>query len=143
MKKGVDYIGVGCGAFMFNEEGKLFLMKRNINCRNKAGFWSIPGGGVDYGERVQDALIREMKEELDIVIEVGRLLVVANDIISEENQHWISPQYICKIVGGKLKNMEPHKCEGFDWFDLESLPEKLTNTTLQGLEALKNENFNN
>lgn len=139
MKKAVDYIGVGSGAFMFNEEGKLFLMQRNKNCRNKAGFWSIPGGGVDYGEKVEDAIVREMKEELNIDIEVQKLLVVANDIIPEENQHWVSPQYICKIVGGELKNMEPEKCEGFDWFDLENLPEKLTNTTLQGLEALKNE----
>lgn len=137
MKKGKDYIGVGCGAFIFNDEGELLLIKRTENCRNTAGFWSIPGGGVDFGESVEDAVVREIKEELDVDIEVIGLLTVSNDIIEAEGQHWVSPQFISVIKSGELKNMEPEKCSEFRFFDLNDLPEKLTKTTIDGINVLK------
>ena len=112
-------------------------MKRNKNCRNKAGYWTIPGGGVDFFENVEEALKREMKEELGIDIEIIQLLSVTNDIIKDESQHWVSPQFLCKIINGIPTNLEPHKCEEITWFDLDKVPEKITNTTADGLKHLK------
>ena len=62
MKKGVDYIGVGVGAVIFNSEGKVFLSKRGPKARNEVGTWEFPGGGVEFGEKLADALVREIKE---------------------------------------------------------------------------------
>ena len=38
MKKGMDYIGVSCGAMIFNDKGELFLSKRSQNCKNERGY---------------------------------------------------------------------------------------------------------
>jgi ADP-ribose pyrophosphatase len=138
MQKGKDFIGVGCGAHIINDNNQILLLKRNENCRNKAGYWTIPGGGVEYSEKVEDALKRETKEELGIGIEILRLLSVTDDIIEEEGQHWISPQFLCKITTGEPKNLEPEKHDEMRWFDLDNLPDKITNTTKDGVGHLKN-----
>jgi len=55
MKQGVDYIGVAVGAMIINDKGELFITKRSQNCKNERGFWEIPGGSVQYGEKLTDA----------------------------------------------------------------------------------------
>ncbi|NTU66646.1 MAG: NUDIX domain-containing protein [Candidatus Moranbacteria bacterium] len=121
MKKGVDYIGVGCGAMIFNADGKVFLAKRGPNARNESGKWDFPGGGVEFSERCEDALKREIKEEYDIEIEIIELLDVVSHILHEEKQHWVSPSYIAKITSGEPKIMEPEKCEEIKWIELKDI----------------------
>ena len=65
MKRGVDYIGVGAGAIIFNNEGKVFISQRGPGARNESGKWDFPGGGVEFGERCEDAVVREIKEEFE------------------------------------------------------------------------------
>ncbi len=130
-KKGVDYIGVGVGAAIFNSEGKLFLMLRGKESQNERGKWEIPGGTVEFGERVEDAVKREIKEEFGIEIEVLELFDVVNHLIHAEKQHWVSPAFICKIVKGKPKSMEPGKCEKFGWFSMEETEKLALSLTTQ------------
>lgn len=137
-KIGTDYIGVGVGALIFNDQGKLLLCKRGKKARNEQGKWEIPGGALEFGESLSDGLVREIKEELDIVIEVGELLQVFDHILELEGQHWVSPTFICSIRSGKPKIMEPEKCEEFGWFTLaeaEELP--LSSITAQDVMLLK------
>ena len=61
MKIGLDYIGVGVGAFILNEKKELLLLKR-LSSPEK-GCWSIPGGKLEMFETLKDATIRETKEE--------------------------------------------------------------------------------
>ncbi|MDO8524700.1 MAG: hypothetical protein Q7R99_03655 [bacterium] len=42
MKRGVDYIGVGAGAIIFNNEGKVFIAQRGPGARNESGKWDFP-----------------------------------------------------------------------------------------------------
>jgi ADP-ribose pyrophosphatase YjhB (NUDIX family) len=56
MKKGVDFIGVGVGAIILNDEGKVFLAKRGHKAKNERGTWEFPGGGVEFGEKLVDAI---------------------------------------------------------------------------------------
>lgn len=138
MKKGTDYIGVGVGAAIFNEDGKLFIAKRGQKARNERGLWEIPGGGVDFGETFEEALKREMKEENDIDIEILELLGVYDHILPDEGQHWVSPTYICRITAGEPKILEPDKCEEIGWFTLveaERLP--LSTITKHDIELIK------
>ncbi len=137
MIKGKDYIWVWCWAFILNDENELLLMKRSSECRNKAWFWSIPWGWVRLFDTLEDSLVRECKEEIWVEIEILKLLSVTDDIILEEKQHWVSPQFLCKIVSGEVTNLEPHKCEEIKYFPLDELPEKLTNTTIDWVRSLK------
>jgi 8-oxo-dGTP diphosphatase len=116
MKKGVDFIGVGVGAIIVNNEGKLFLSKRGREVRNESGTWEFPGGGVEFGDTLEATLKREIMEEYGVEIAVGDLLDVCDHIIAAENQHWVSPSYICTIKSGEPKICEPHKCDEIGWF---------------------------
>jgi len=138
MKPGIDYIGVGVGAAIFDKQGRLFLTLRGSAAKNERGKWEIPGGAVEFGETFEQAIKREIKEELDIEIEVVELLDICDHIIPEENQHWVSPTYICQIKKGQPKILEPHKCEAIGWFTIEEAEKlPLSIVTKHDLKILK------
>lgn len=132
MKIGKDYIGVGVGAFILNDNNELLLQKRAVPVEK--GYWCIPGGRLEMFELLEDAVIRETKEETDLDVEVVKLMGICNHIITNENAHWVSASYLCKIIRGLPKIMEPDKAEDMKWFPLDKLPEKLTITTKKALE---------
>jgi mutator protein MutT len=118
MKRGIDYIGVGVGAAIFNEDGKLLITLRGEKAKNERGKWEIPGGSVEFGEKFEDAIRREIKEELGVEIQVLALLGICDHIILEEHQHWVSPTYICRITKGIPRILEPTKCADIGWFTI-------------------------
>ncbi len=134
MKRGVDYIGVGVGAIIINSKGWVFLSKRGPLAKNERGLWEFPGGSVEFGEKLADALRREMLEEYAIEIQVGELLDVVDHILPAEDQHWVSPTYLCQIQSGTPVIMEPGKCSQIGWFDPLDTPSELTVITRINLE---------
>lgn len=138
MRRGVDYIGVGVGAIIFDAESRVFLAKRGPLARNERNRWEFPGGGVELGETLVHALGREIAEEYGCEIEVLELLDVVDHIIPDEGQHWVSPLFICRVKSGTPHIREPHKCEEIGWFSLAEIPEAtLTIASRKGLESLK------
>lgn len=121
MKRGTDYIGVGIGAVIFDKEGNIFLAKRGKKARNEIGKWGCPGGTLEFGESFENTLIREMKEEFDIDIEVLDQLAPFNHVIPQEKQHWVALAFICRIKKGTPKILEPEKCEEIGWFTIEEM----------------------
>lgn len=120
---GKDVIGVGVGAAIFNDEGKVLLALRGRQAKNEVGKWEIPGGAVEFGEKLAEALQREIQEEIGVEIEVLELLQVCDHILPDEGQHWVSPTYICKIVSGTPTVKEPEKCERLAWFSISEAAE--------------------
>ncbi len=133
MKRGIDYIGVGVGAIIIDDSGRLFLAQRGPLAKNERGLWEFPGGSVEFGETLADALRREMHEEYGIEIAVGELLDVVDHILPEEGQHWVSPTYLCHIVSGAPRILEPGKCSQIGWFAPEDVPDNLTVITRENL----------
>lgn len=134
MKRGVDYIGVGVGALLVDGQGRLFLSRRGPLAKNERGLWEFPGGSVEFGERLADALAREMREEYGIEIAVGELLDVVDHILPEERQHWVSPTFICRVISGEPVIREPGKCVEIGWFKPDEMPDDLTTITRENLE---------
>ncbi len=139
MVQGKDYVGVGCGAFILNEKGELLLQLRNKAPEKE--YWSIPGGKVELFETFEEAVKREVKEEVGVEVEVNRLLGICDHIIKNEGRHWVSPSYLCKIVKGVPKLMEPAKHLDMKWFAFDELPEKITITTKDAIRSYKNSNL--
>lgn len=131
MKQGIDYIGVGCGAVIINQNDEILLQLRNKS--PEKGYWSIPGGRVEMFETIEDAVKREVKEETDLDVEVIDELGICNHIIENEKSHWVSPSYLCKTINGQAKIMEPTKHIDMKWFNLNELPQNLTITTKDAL----------
>lgn len=131
-------VRVGCGALIINENNEALLLKRGSKTRNQAGMWSKPGGGVEFGESVEDAIKREILEELGIELELVCYLSYTEQIFKAEDQHWVAISYLAKIKnGGKPRNLEPHKHEEIAWFALDNLPQNLSSTTIDSTKAYK------
>jgi len=140
MRKGIDYIGVGVGAIIFDERGRIFLAKRGEGAQNERKRWEFPGGSVEFGETLAHALVREIAEEYGFEIKVEKLLDVVDHIIPHERQHWVSPVFICRMKGGTPRIREPHKCDEIGWFELNQIPvANLTSASQKSLESLNRE----
>ena len=113
---------VGIGVIV-NKDGKILLGKR-LNSHGK-GTWSFPGGHLEFGESWEECAKREVIEETNLNITNLKFHAVTNDIFDKENKHYITLFMTCDYASGELQNMEPHKCEKWDWFSWDNLPEKL------------------
>lgn len=112
-------IRVGVGAVIVNDEGKIFLHKRGQGASINPGMWEGPGGGVEFGETMVEAIVREVKEEHGVEIEVGEMLDMVEYIDSQNGKHVIGPAFVCKIIRGTPRILEPDKCEEIGWFTRE------------------------
>lgn len=96
---------VGVGALIF-QNGKLLLVRRGA--KPGQGRWSIPGGLVELGERVHEAVVREVKEECGLDIEIERLVDVFDSITRDERgqiqYQFVVINFLARIKGGCLKN---------------------------------------
>lgn len=141
MKKGIDYIGVGAGAIIADSGGRLFMARRAPGARNEQGRWEFPGGAVEFGETLEQALARELREEFGIEIEVCGLVDVVDHILPAEGQHWVSPTFLCRIVAGEPAILEPDTCDAIGWFAPDDAPQDLSQATRVSLghyrEALR------
>ena len=113
-------VGVG---IMIREGDNYLLIKRAAN--PDKGLWSVPGGLVEVGERIEDAAIREAKEEtcLDVKL-VERLGVVDKieyDELGKVFYHFIIIQYLAEIIGGEMCPMDD--ALEAKWVTLDQLPE--------------------
>lgn len=139
MQEGVDYIGVGTGVLIVDSKGeKTLLLKRSNNSKNTRGFWSQPGGSLDWGETPRQAAEREIKEELGVEIEIIEDFGYMTAPIPEDKQHWIVINFLAKIKSGEPKIMEPDKHDALQWFSLSNLPEPLTEPTKESVRRFKN-----
>lgn len=135
MKKGKDYIAVGVGAAIINSNKEILLLKRNTS-PNK-GAWSIPGGEVEMFETLKTAVIREIKEEIDVDINPQQALCVSDHIIDKEKVHWVAVSFLCTIIKGEPKNKEKEKHEEMKWFKISEVPDNLSEPTQNAIKELK------
>ncbi|MGD8505332.1 MAG: NUDIX hydrolase [Candidatus Bathyarchaeota archaeon] len=98
---------VGVGALLI-KNGKLLLVRRGA--KPGQGKWSIPGGLVELGERTRDAVIREVKEECGLDVELERLMDVFDNITRDEKgriqYQFVVVNFMAKIKGGILKSAD-------------------------------------
>lgn len=135
MRRGIDYIGVGVGAMVFNAAGAVFLAQRGPQAKNERGCWEFPGGGVEFGERLADTIVREFVEEYGMQIALLDLLCVNDHLLPAEGQHWVSPTYLARHVAGEPQIVEPEKCSAIGWFALDRLPAPLSLVSVDDMRA--------
>ncbi|MGD9508562.1 MAG: NUDIX domain-containing protein [Geminicoccaceae bacterium] len=124
---------VGCGAAIVRNARILLVRRKRMP---EAGHWGLPGGKVDPFETVPAAVVREVREELGIEIELRSLLCVVDQIDRTRMEHWIAPVYLVEQFAGDPVIREPQALAGCAWFPFDSLPEMLTVATRQAMEAL-------
>ncbi len=108
---------------------EFFLAQRGPAVRNEAGTWEFPGGGLEFGERLEDSIVREFREEYGMDIEVFGLLGLFDHLLPAEKQHWVSATYLARHVSGEPVILEPDKCVAVGWFPIDALPVPLSQVT--------------
>jgi ADP-ribose pyrophosphatase YjhB (NUDIX family) len=95
-------------AVITNADGHILLQLRSDN-----SLWGLPGGSVEIGESVALAILREVREETGLTVEIERLVGVYSDPRSQVFRyadgnvvHYINTLFVCRIVGGNLQTCE-------------------------------------
>lgn len=113
---------VGCELFIRKGDSILLGKRKNVY---GAGTWALPGGHLEFNERLVDAICREAEEELGTVIEPRELKLVSivDDLQPENNLHYVHVSFELKNPSWEPKLMEPDSCEEWRYFPLNELPE--------------------
>lgn len=123
-RRGIDHIGVSACGVIHDGKGKILMMKRGDHARDEQGRWDICGGAIEFGESIDEALRRELLEELCCEAEDIDFLTAYDAHREHDNQrtHWIALIHAVKVNPDHVKNGEPHKIAKIGWFGLDSLP---------------------
>ena len=106
---------VGVGVFLIRDN-KILLGKRKGS--HGAGEWSLPGGHLEVGESFLECCTREVQEETGIQIDKINPLFFTNDIFENDDKHYVTLFFAASVSKEtQAQNMEPDKCEGWEWFD--------------------------
>jgi 8-oxo-dGTP diphosphatase len=89
-------------------DGRVLLAQRPEG-KHLAGLWEFPGGKVHAGETPEEALIRELKEELDIDTDVRCLAPLTFASHSYPDFHLLMPLYVCRVWQGIPRPAEGQK----------------------------------
>lgn len=121
MEQGAQGPKVGIGV-MILKGGRVLLGKREGS--HGQGEYAFPGGHLEYLESFADCAKRETLEECGIEIENIRFQFLAN-VKKYAPKHYVHIGLIADWENREPKLLEPEKCEGWDWYDLASLPKPL------------------
>jgi 8-oxo-dGTP diphosphatase len=98
------------------EEGNKIMIARRGQGKHLAGFWGLPGGKIEQDETPENCLIRELKEEFEICVTIGKYI---GESVFEYPEKTIRLRaFTCEIINGKMKLNDHDKIE---WIKLEEI----------------------
>ncbi|MBI5231348.1 MAG: NUDIX hydrolase [Coriobacteriales bacterium] len=108
-------------AALILHEGRVVLVRHRAGSRT---YHLLPGGGVDFGETVQDALRREVLEETGLQTRLGRLLFVSDTIDPNGSRHLVNITFEADVIGGSITDdPQDPRVEAVDLVEPWRLPE--------------------
>ena len=112
---------VGVGAVIV-QENRVLLIRRGQ--APLLGEWSLPGGVLECGETLREAVVREAREETGLAVEPGEMLGVYERVIRDDEgrvrYHYVLLDFLCRPLGGDLQ--AGSDAEDVRWFTRDELP---------------------
>lgn len=133
MKNNRPLVGV---SIIIKKDNKVLIGKRKNILGN--GEWAFPGGHLEFKESFAKCVKREVMEEVGIKIKNIKFQTLTNDMRPKTKTHYVTLFFTSDYDSGKVKNMEPEKCEGWEWVKWKNLPRPL----FFPIENLLAQNFN-
>jgi 8-oxo-dGTP pyrophosphatase MutT (NUDIX family) len=127
LRIGVDWrraraLGPSASAVIFDGRGRVLLQQRS-----DGGQWGLPGGGMEIGETITDAVVREVREETGLAVSARRLIGVYSDPVLQvvaypDGNVWqyLNVCFECVVRGGTLTTCD--ETLALDWFPPRRLP---------------------
>ncbi len=113
---------IGVGVIVIKDEKVLLGKRRNSHGE---GTWSFPGGHLELNEDIDTCASREVQEEAGIRIKNIRHRTFTNDIFEREAKHYVTLFVTAEYASGEVRVTEPDKCERWEWFAWNDLPNPL------------------
>jgi 8-oxo-dGTP diphosphatase len=101
---------------IYNEETEQVLMVHNKDVNS----WSMPGGAVEDDETLEQAAIREVKEETGLLVEINDVVAINECFFKRNNEHALFVTFRAKIIGGKISIENPNEISTITWVDIPS-----------------------
>ncbi|MGC9105241.1 MAG: NUDIX hydrolase [Thermoprotei archaeon] len=128
---GRPLVAVGC---LVSEGNKVLLVRRKKP--PNAGLLAVPGGKVEFGETLEKAVTREMKEETNLDVEVVDVLAIVQVI--KEGFHYVIVDFLCRKVGGvERASSDASELVWVDLNELEEIRSSMSPSTYEMLERWK------
>ncbi|MBD3280053.1 NUDIX domain-containing protein [Candidatus Dojkabacteria bacterium] len=119
---GTDYPKVTVVAVIMYK-GKVLLGKRNRKLKH--GFYALPGGYLSTYEKLDDAIIKEVKEETQLNLNKPEYIGIVESIEQDEKIHTINVGYLLRLenLPGSIETND--EVDEWEWFSIENLPDKM------------------
>jgi mutator protein MutT len=122
---------VGVGGVVIDGDRILLVQRRH---HPRKGHWAVPGGKVSPGEKMRDAVKRELVEETGLEVEVDEVVWVGE--IVEESVHLVLVDFMARVVGGQLSPGDD--ATDARWVRFDDLDEyQLTPTMYELIDTLR------
>jgi len=127
LKPGIDFIGVTTPFFCHDGRGNFLFHQRSKNCRDEKEHWDCGGGLLNFGERPEDSVLREVHEEYGVKGKIDEQLPVYSLFrkSGRRKTHWVVFPFIIRVNRKKVRINEPKKMNALKWSKINKFPKPL------------------
>lgn len=124
--------------YLILEKDDKILLGMRQNTGYMDGYWALPAGHAEDGERAKESMVREAKEEIGIDVNPDDLEVVH---IMHRNSNRENLDIFMKLskYDGEIRNMEPEKCKDLQFFSRNALPKNIVEYAKYAIELSERE----
>jgi len=125
MIKGVNHIGVSVIPFLHDGNGRYLVGLRTEKCRDEHHTWEpLGGGGLMFGELLEQAVVREVQEETGATPFAIEFLGTREVLREHEGSktHWLAFDYRAQVDLVLVRITEPEKCAEIRWCTITEIP---------------------
>ncbi|OGK09756.1 MAG: hypothetical protein A2W80_04335 [Candidatus Riflebacteria bacterium GWC2_50_8] len=125
---------------LIHDSERILLCRLSKELPEWEGCWTLPGGGLEFGESPDDAVVREVREETGLIIKQEGIAGIDNLFIKRDYEEFqgIRIIYNVKVVGGELQHEASGTTDRCEWHRLDQLSElKLVELVESGVNMLQ------
>lgn len=106
---------------LLTNNDRLLLCRISNEVPNAAGQWTLPGGGIDYGEHPDEAVMREVREETGFEIALNGVAAIDSEMIifPDGELHAVRIIYNAEVTGGELRHELDGSTDRCEWLTYE------------------------